>query len=108
MKKADLIFALRDETRLHVDKVVAVLEALERLASQRIVSGETMLLPGIGLLEVRHRPARLGRNPRTGEALHVPPSGRVRFKPTKALRDVAKVGAQQKTPTSTADGGGRS
>lgn len=95
MKRSDLIQALRDETRLHVDHVVAILDALERVASHRVSSGEPMLLPGIGRLEVRPMPPRLGRNPRTGEPVHVPASQRILFKPTNALRSQVRAGLKK-------------
>ena len=45
-----------------------------------------MQLPGLGTLMVRERPARVARNPRTGENVEVAASRTVVFKPGKALK----------------------
>ncbi|MEM7042525.1 MAG: HU family DNA-binding protein [Pseudomonadota bacterium] len=49
--------------------------------------GEKVSLPGVGQFEVADRAARQGRNPQTGEAIDIPASKAVKFKPGKALKD---------------------
>ena len=44
-------------------------------------------LSGFGVFKVVDRPARMGRNPRTGEAVQVKASKKVRFLPAKALKE---------------------
>ena len=44
-------------------------------------------LPGIGKIQVRHSKARMGRNPATGEAIHIAAKKRVRLTPSKALKE---------------------
>lgn len=63
-------------------QVAAVLEAI----SAGIVKGD-VALAGIGKFSVSRRPARAGRNPRTGEAMFIAASKRIHFKPGKALKD---------------------
>jgi DNA-binding protein HU-beta len=43
-------------------------------------------LSGIGVFRVRKRPARMGRNPTTGEAIKIKASKKIAFRPTKALK----------------------
>lgn len=57
----------------------AVGDALER--------GHRVEIRGFGSFSVNHRPPRLGRNPRTGEAVQIPSKRVPHFKPGKALRE---------------------
>lgn len=51
-----------------------------------LVAGERVALPGLGTFFVVIRPARVGRNPRTGERIALPARARIRFKAGAALR----------------------
>ncbi|HTI87743.1 MAG TPA: HU family DNA-binding protein, partial [Alphaproteobacteria bacterium] len=42
---------------------------------------------GFGILQVRHRPARMGRNPATGEAIKIKASKKVAFRVAKDLKE---------------------
>ena len=42
---------------------------------------------GLGILQVRKRAARTGRNPGTGEAIHIKASRKVAFRPVKELKE---------------------
>ena len=88
MIKSELIAALADEnphlTQKDIDRVVGVIleemiKALER--------GQRVELRGFGAFSVRSRPARAGRNPRTGEAVKVRAKHVPFFKSGKELRE---------------------
>lgn len=64
--------------------VDAVLEAM-RVSMQR---GERIELRGFGVFQVRPRKRGVGRNPRTGKEVRIPPGRTIRFKPGKDLRNV--------------------
>ena len=49
--------------------------------------GHEVSLPGFGKFKVQHKPARTGRNPRTGEAVKIAASKKVVFQAAKALKD---------------------
>jgi DNA-binding protein HU-beta len=49
--------------------------------------GEKVQLVGFGVFEVKDRPARMGRNPRTKEQIEIPASRTPQFKAGKALKD---------------------
>ena len=51
------------------------------------VKGEEVSLPGFGKLKVQDKPARTGRNPRTGETVDIAASKKLAFQPAKALKD---------------------
>ncbi len=49
--------------------------------------GKKLRITGLGILQVRARPARKGRNPATGEAIKIKASKKVAFRPSKDLKD---------------------
>lgn len=69
--------------------VEQVLDQLAATAHEQIAQGEDFLIPGIGKLSTSAREARIGRNPRTGEALEIPAKTVVKFSAAKALKDAA-------------------
>jgi len=73
----------------------AMSDALER--------GHRIEIRGFGSFSINHRPPRLGRNPRTGERVHIPERRVPHFKPGKALREA--IGAQPVTPSARAPEG---
>ena len=63
--------------------VDAVLEAI----AEALAKHEAVRLAGFGTFETKHRPARTGRNPQTGEAVSIPASLAPAFRAGKALKD---------------------
>jgi DNA-binding protein HU-beta len=51
------------------------------------VKGEEVSVPGFGKFKVQNKPARTGRNPRTGETVNIAASKKLAFQPAKALKD---------------------
>jgi DNA-binding protein HU-beta len=64
-----------------------VLADLVTLATQHLKKGDKIRLTGLGILQVRAREARLGRNPATGEAVQIKASKKVAFRPAKELKE---------------------
>jgi integration host factor subunit beta len=52
-----------------------------------LVEGERIEIRDFGSFDLRHRPPRVARNPRTGEAVNLPAKVKVHFKPGKEMRD---------------------
>ena len=50
-------------------------------------AGERVRIGGLGIMEVKNRPARMGRNPATGEAVQIKASRKVAFRAAKDLKD---------------------
>jgi len=50
-------------------------------------SGDRLRLGGLGILEVKNRPARMGRNPATGEAIQIKASQKIAFRAAKELKE---------------------
>ena len=88
MTKSQLVQSLmRDNPHLYhrdVERLVATV--FDEIASA-LERGERVELRGFGAFSVKRRNARLGRNPRTGEAVRVPEKGVPFFKPGKRMRE---------------------
>lgn len=54
---------------------------------QHLKAGDRLRIGGLGILEVKHRPARKGRNPATGEAIQIKASRKIAFRPAKDLKE---------------------
>jgi integration host factor subunit beta len=87
MIKSQLIAALADRhpqlTHAHAERVVN--RVLDEIAAA-LERGDRVELRGFGAFSVRHRPARQGRNPRTGESVSVKAKDVPFFKAGKELR----------------------
>nr|WP_294546833.1 HU family DNA-binding protein [uncultured Rhodopila sp.] len=64
----------------------AVLDDFVALVTRQLVKGDKIRLSSLGILQVRDRPARTGRNPRTGESVAVAASRKIAFRPAKELK----------------------
>ena len=89
MIKVDIVnevSRLADITKVKAEVAVdAVFDAM-RTSMQR---GERIELRGFGVFQVKPRKRGIGRNPRTGKEVRIPPGRTIRFKPGKDLQDIA-------------------
>jgi DNA-binding protein HU-beta len=65
----------------------AVLGDLVTLATGYLKKGDKIRLTGLGILQVRARPARMGRNPATGASIKIAASKKIAFRPAKELKE---------------------
>jgi len=68
-------------------QVEAMLGDLVTLTTRHLKKGDKIRLTGLGILQVRARPARMGRNPATGEAIKIKASKKIAFRPAKELKE---------------------
>ena len=64
----------------------AVLDDFVALITRQLAKGDKIRLSDLGILQVRDRPARTARNPRTGESVAVAASEKIAFRPAKELK----------------------
>ena len=64
-----------------------MLEDLIGLITKHLKNGERVKIAGLGILVVRNRPARVGRNPASGEDVQIPAKNLVKFTAAKSLKD---------------------
>ncbi len=87
MNKTELVAAIAEKTELSKKDAEKALKAFTEVVADELKKGEKIQLVGFGTFEVAERPAREGRNPRTGEPMPIPASKSPRFKAGKALKD---------------------
>jgi DNA-binding protein HU-beta len=64
-----------------------ILNDLVGLMTKHLKKGDRIRLVGLGILQVRKRAARMGRNPATGEAIKIKASKKVAFRASKELKE---------------------
>ncbi len=79
--------ALAESHDLPNKQMEAVLSGLVALATRHLKRGDKLRLTGLGILQVRARPARMGRNPATGEAIKIKASKKIAFRAAKELKE---------------------
>jgi DNA-binding protein HU-beta len=67
-------------------KANAVLTDMVTTITKHLKKGQRIRLSGLGILQVRRRPARMGRNPATGEAIKIKASKKIAFRAAKDLK----------------------
>ena len=87
MNKTELIAAMADQAGLSKKDAEKALKAFTDVVAAELKKGEKIQLVGFGTFEVAERPAREGRNPRTGETMKIAASKTPKFKAGKALKD---------------------
>jgi DNA-binding protein HU-beta len=65
---------------------LAMMEEFIGMITKHLKNGERVRIVGLGILQVRKRAARMGRNPATGEQIHIKASKKVAFRATKELK----------------------
>ena len=90
MNKASIVDKVQEVlggTKADADRAV---EAMIESIVSGLKSGEEVSIAGLGIFVAKARPARVGRNPRTGESLQIAATRTPKFRPAKALKDAVK------------------
>jgi len=90
MNKTEIISAMADKMETSKKDAEVALNAFVNVVSVALVDKEKVQLVGFGTFEVTERAARDGRNPSTGETIHIDSSFAPKFKAGKALKDAVK------------------
>ena len=85
LSKSQLATAIAEKAEISKKQAVEILEHIATLAYKH--AKDTFTLPGIGKLVLKNRAARMGRNPKTGEAISIPAKRVVKFRVAKAAKD---------------------
>ena len=81
-----LAASLAEEHQLTKRAGQGLLNDLVGLITKHLKRGERIRIAGLGILQVRKRAARMGRNPATGEAIKIKASKKVAFRASKDLK----------------------
>ena len=110
MNKSGLIDAVRKTTSLPKRDAEDAVNAVVQVVSTEVRAGRRVIVSGFGSFNPTHRGARMGRNPRTGEPVHVPSSRSVRFAPSGTLKEIlngkATIAMPKSSPSATSAASG--
>ena len=84
---AELVHTMIGGTKVQSEEVI---EAILGAIVKTLKSGNEVSIAGLGIFSVKARPARMARNPKTGEAVKVAATNVPKFRPAKALKDAVK------------------
>ena len=87
MNKAELIEAVASDANLSKAGAGRAVDAVVDAIAATLKKGQQVSVVGFGTFSVKHRAARQGRNPRTGETINISASNVPGFKAGKALKD---------------------
>lgn len=87
MNKSELIDAIAANSGLNKAEAGRALDGFTAAITNALVAGDSVSMVGFGTFSVKHRAARAGRNPRTGETIQIKASNNPSFKAGKALKD---------------------
>ena len=82
MNKAQFVEAIALDANIPKVEARTAIDAMIRVTVQSLREGERLTLTGLGTFNVQQRPERVGRNPRTGAAVKIPPRKVIKFRPS--------------------------
>jgi len=85
MNKGDLINKIAEDANITKAQATEALNSVFSAIGDTLANGNKVSLVGFGTFSSNHRAARVGRNPKTGEALQIAAKNVVKFKPGKEL-----------------------
>lgn len=86
MKKPEIVEEVVEQTGYRKRAVAEILDAAIELITSELKKHRKVQISGLGVFEPRKRKARAGTNPRTQEALKLPPTWSLVFRPSVPLR----------------------
>ena len=86
MNKTELIAKVAEQANMTKKDTERFVNAFIDVVQNALAEGDTVSILGFGTFLSRERPAREGRNPRTGEAIQIPASRVPVFRPGRGLR----------------------
>jgi DNA-binding protein HU-beta len=87
LTKVEIIDALAKSTGFTKKDVNLVLDALAKLAYSEAKKNKKFTIPGIAIMKVVHRKAKVGRNPATGEQITIPARNVIKITVAKPCKD---------------------
>ena len=87
MNKKEIIAAAAAKAGTTQKDAEGVINAALEAITAALANGDRVQISGFGIFEVKTREARVGRNPKTNEAINIPASKAPAFKASKTLKD---------------------
>ena len=102
MTKSELIERITArQTQLSAKDVELAVKTLIELMAQSLAQGQRIEIRGFGSFGLNYRPPRIGRNPKSGEKVHVPAKYVPHFKAGKELRERVDLPGTETAPGPT-------
>lgn len=92
MTKAELVDEVAKSTEITKKHAEMIVNTVFESIVESLKEGDKIELRGFGSFRIRHRSSRIGRNPKTGDRVYVPPKRIPYFKPGKDLREMLNDG----------------
>jgi DNA-binding protein HU-beta len=83
----DLAATLAESHGVPKSQMNGILTGMVQNVGKHLKKGARIRIPGLGILQVRKRAARMGRNPATGEAIKIKASKKIAFRASKDLKE---------------------
>ncbi len=90
MNKTEMIAYIATSADISKASAERALDAMMEAVTTTLLKNDSVTLAGFGSFSVSERAARIGRNPRTKEAIHIDSARVAKFKAGKALKDALK------------------
>lgn len=90
MNKSEMVDAIASKATITKKEALAALDAFRDVLMESMWKGEKVKIQGIGNFEKVRDKERVGRNPHTGESITISAHGRVKFTPSKELKDAVR------------------
>ena len=90
MNKSELITNAAGTLDIPLQAVGKIVDATFDTIVEAVANGDSVTIPGFGTFSKKQHPARVSRNPRTGESIDVPAHGAPAFKPGKRLKEAVR------------------
>lgn len=87
MNKSELIKALAEQKKLHVDESTQIVGAFVDSIKEALVRGDRVEIRGFGSFKLKEYEGYTGRNPKTGDVVQVKPKKLPFFRPGKELKE---------------------
>ena len=87
MNKNEIVSSMAEKTGMKKTEMEKALKAFTDTVVEALKNDDKIQLVGFGTFEVNKKPARTGRNPKTGEQMKIAACNAPKFKPGKALKD---------------------
>lgn len=87
MNKSELIKALAEQKKIHVDESTRIVSAFVDAIKEALVRGDRVEIRGFGSFKIKRYDGYTGRNPKTGEVVQVQPKRLPFFRPGKELKE---------------------
>jgi len=88
MNRKEMVEGIMRQAGLTKAGVVCFYDGLVELARRELLRNKEFVLPGLGVLRVRRRKRRTGRNPQTGQTIQIPAKNVIRFRVYRPLDEL--------------------